>query len=541
MGRVTRPRPGRRRGAVAVVVAGSLLVGGCSLLDRGDPPQADPESSASAAGEPSAAPSTPEPGTFTTLADYESQKIAWGSCEDFDAPEGATTDGFECGYAFVPLDYDNLSAGTVALAVNRRPARGESQGAILVNPGGPGGSGVDYAFYDTFVVSPDVVEAYDLVGFDPRGVARSEGISCLSDTDLDEYLAADSTPDTRQEELEYSGLVAGLAEGCADNVPLGEFMDTQSVARDVDVLRAALGEDTLNWLGKSYGTDIGAVYATLFPQHVGRMVLDGSVDPDTSLSGPDALIDQITGFEVALQSFVADCLPRDDCPLSGTVDEGVDQVVTLVQRLDFAPLPTGDPDRPLTQGLAVYGLFAPLYERDAWSLLRTGLSEAFNGSAETLLLLTDFYADRNTDGTYRGNSVEALPAVSCLDRDPNAPPVDRDEVQKELEERAPVLGTLFDTRYDVCESWPFPARGSVRIEAAGAPKILVIGTTRDPATPYQWAIDMADRLDGVLLTFDGDGHTAYRTSGSECVDTIVDAFFLTGKLPADRTRCVADY
>lgn len=547
MGRVTGSNVGRRRGAVAAVLAAALLGGGCSILD-GDPadPAGDPAGDVSAdpsepASDVSPAPSSPAPEEFKTLGDYEAQEVDWGTCADFDAPEGSTTDGFECGYLYVPLDYDDLTLGSVAIAVNRRPARDESEGAIVLNPGGPGSSGVDYAFYDALVVSADVVERYDLVGFDPRGVARSEGIQCLSDAELDEYVAADSTPDTEAEELEYSTVLAGLAEGCADQEPVAQYMDTQSVARDVDVLRAVLGEDRLNWLGKSYGTQIGAVYATLFPDQVGRMVLDGSVDPDLQLSSPESLTEQVIGFEVALRSFVEDCLPRDDCPLTGSVDDGVGQVVSFVERLDFAPLPTADPDRPLTQGLAVYGLFAPLYERDAWDLLRTGLSEAFDGRAETLLVLADFYAERDPDGTYRGNSVEAQAAVACLDRDPAAPAADPADLQAELERRAPLLGTLFDERYDVCASWPFEPRGPAEIGSSGEPEILVIGTTRDPATPYQWAINMSEQLNGVLLTFDGDGHTAYRSSGSECVDQIVDDFFLTGALPASGTRCVADY
>jgi pimeloyl-ACP methyl ester carboxylesterase len=519
-----------------------LTLSACSVGEDGDEePEAASSSGATASVEESVAASSADVRP-TTLAEYEDQEIDWGSCEDFDPPEGATSDGFECGYLLVPLDYGDPAGATVEIAVARRPARDESRGALVVNPGGPGGSGVDYAFNDTFAVSADVVAEYDLVGLDPRGVSRSEGVDCLDDEEVDDYLAADVTPDTASEEAVYQAVLDRLARGCGTQDPVAAAMGTENAARDIDVLRAALGEDELNWLGKSYGTLLGAVYAELFPENVGRMVLDGAVDPEGGLTGSQAAVEQIGGFELALESFVEDCLPRDGCPLSATVDEGVGQVVRFIERLDVAPLPTGDEERPLTQGLAVYGVFAPLYQRDAWPILREALAQGFEGDAATLLALADLYSQRDEDGTFRGNSIEALPAVSCLDADPDAPEEDPDEVQRALEAEAPALGSLFDVRFEPCENWPFPAAGLPGISPEGVPPILVIGTTRDPATPYEWAERLSDALPrSVLLTYEGDGHTAYLTSGSQCVDAVVDEFLLDGDLPREGTTCVAEY
>ncbi|MGF1648334.1 MAG: alpha/beta hydrolase [Kineosporiaceae bacterium] len=533
------PRP-VRASAVALLAATVVLAGCTVARDDASAGGTSEEPRPSAAASQSGASATARP---TTLEDYLTQTVEWGSCDEFEAPPGATSDGFECGYLLVPLRYDDPAGDTVEIAVNRRPARGgEARGALVVNPGGPGGSGVDHAFGDTFTASAAVVAEYDLVGFDPRGVARSEGVDCLDDEEVDAYLAADRTPDIASERAEYRGLLEDLARGCAGETPLVAHMGTEDVARDVDVLRAALGEDRLNWLGKSYGTQLGAVYAQLFPDRVGRMVLDGGVDPRSGVTGSQAAVEQIAGFELALESFVEDCLARAGCPLTGTTDQGVSQVVRFVERLDAAPLPTGDEERPLTQGLAVYGVFAPLYQRDAWQLLREALGQGFEGDASTLLVLADLYSQREGDGSYRGNAVEAMPAVSCLDVDPDAPEEDPVEVQRALEAAAPELGPLFDSRFDACDDWQVPARGLPEIAPEGLPRVLVIGTTRDPATPYEWSQRLSEALPGsVLLTFDGDGHTAYLQTGAQCIDEIVDEFLLDGSMPPPGTTCEADY
>jgi len=540
MGGVRRTGDSRSRhlmAAAAAVGAVVVVAAGCSVVGQGE--QGPSATAASSVSEASATSQV-----FETLADYEGQVIEWGGCEDFEPPQGATTDGFECGFAQVPLDYDEPAGERVSIAVTRRPARGESIGSLFYNPGGPGASGVDYAFFETLVVRSDVLEQMDLVGFDPRGVSRSEGIDCLSDSDLDAYLSVDLTPDAPAERLEYSDQLAGMAVGCSTQAPLAEQMDTVSVARDLDILRAAMEQPKLNYLGKSYGTQLGSVYAELFPDNVGRMVLDGAVDPELDLASGQGTVEQIGGFEVAARAFVEDCLTRDDCPLSGDVDQGMSQIAEFVDRLDVAPMPTDDEERPLTQGLATYGVFAPLYAVDTWEVLRVGLTEAFDGSASTLLLLADSYSGRAPDGSYLNNSLEAFPAVNCVDLPPRAERVELDvmSAQRELKAAAPVFGRFFDLAYDACEDWPFDGVGTPAIRAVGADPILVIGTTRDPATPYVWAQRLAEALDsGVLLTFDGDGHTAYLTTGSECIDTVVDTFLLEGTVPRVGLRCEAQY
>jgi pimeloyl-ACP methyl ester carboxylesterase len=520
---------------VSATLCAGLVLAGCSLVPAdGAGPRADPTAQPSSAAATWQAP-------LRTVAEYESQSISWGSCADFDAPEGSTTDGFECGFLRVPLDYDDLDAGSVRVAVNRRPARSDDRlGALVVNPGGPGGSGVDFAFFDTFVASAPVVERYDLVGFDPRGVSRSEGVDCLEDAQLDTYLAADSTPDSPAEVRGYRALREAMANGCADD-PVAAQMGTETVARDLDVLRAVLGEQRLDFLGKSYGTFLGAVYAQLFPERVGRFVLDGGVTPDLAATPGDAAVEQLAGVQIALKAFVADCLPRDDCPLTGRIDSGVEQVVRMIRRLDVAPLPTDDEERPLTQSLAVYGIVGPLSQgREGWDLLRTGLIDAFDGNGDTLLVLADLYTGRRPDGSYRGNIIEAQAAVSCLDLDPEVPSPAPGELQDRLKDRVPALSSLVDPGFG-CEDWPFPGEGTPALDAQDLPAILVVGTTRDPATPYHWSAELAEALDGRLLTFDGDGHLAYRALGSACIDEAVDAFLLTGAVPAEGARCVAEY
>jgi pimeloyl-ACP methyl ester carboxylesterase len=460
------------------------------------------------------------------LARFTDQRLRWRSCRD----------GFECTRLVVPVDYGNPTGGTLSLAVVRLPARGDAKASLVLNPGGPGSSGVDYARAAARVVSADVRARFDVVGFDPRGVARSRPIDCLSDRELDRFLAADGSPDDPAEEQALDRVSRTLGAGCADARPgLVDHVGTRDVARDLNVLRAALGDRRLHYLGKSYGTLIGTTYADLFPRRVGRLVLDGVLDP--ALSGEEVAYGQAVGFERAFRSFLRDCLRRTSCPLSGSDDQAQAQVGRLLDEIDGRPL-RGEPGRPVTQSLAVLGFAAAMYAEGSWPVLRRGIAEAMRGEGRTLLALADYYSDRGPDGAYTTNALEALYAVNCLDR-PEASDLDGFRAAASRAESAsPVFGAFIAWGGLPCASWPVPAQGAphpVRAESAGP--ILLVGTTRDPATPYAWARSSARALEsGRLLTMVGDGHTAYR-KGSGCIDRAVDRYLLDGRLPARGTRC----
>ncbi|MDP9417156.1 MAG: alpha/beta hydrolase [Actinomycetota bacterium] len=476
---------------------------------------------------------TESPGaTPGQLQKFYQQRVEWSECGD----------DFECARVAVPLDYDSPGAGSIELSVVRRPASGDEKdriGSLLLNPGGPGVSGVDYARHADVVVSEDLREHFDIVGFDPRGVARSEPIRCLTDRELDEFVAADGSPDDPGEERELLDQAAGLAKGCqARSGRLLAHVGTRNAARDLDVLRAVLGDESLHYLGKSYGTLLGATYAELFPARAGRLVLDGAVDP--TVPNEQFGRAQAAGFEQAMRAFVADCLERDDCPFDGDMAAGLQEIAVLLERIDEHPLPSSGSERRLTQGLAVAAVAAALYdESQGWPILRTALGEAEQGEGTTLLRIADVYTDRQPDGRYSTNQNEAFYAVSCVDTPNGTADVDeRRALAAEYAETAPLFGPYLAWGALPCASWPVPPEGKPgRIRAAGSPPILVVGTTRDPATPHVWAVGLVDQLDaGVLLSWDGDGHTAYRR-GSSCVDEIVDTFLLRGETPEDGRRC----
>ncbi|MGH8893903.1 MAG: alpha/beta hydrolase [Actinomycetes bacterium] len=502
---------------VGAAVAVVLVLGGCSSAEG-----------VGGAGErPSEASRADRSSTrVDPLARFYDQSLRWRDCRD----------GFECSRLEVPVDYGTPAGRTISVAVVRLPASGEAKGALVLNPGGPGGSGVDYARAAEAVVSRAVRDRYDIVGFDPRGVARSAPLSCLTDEQLDAFLAIDGSPDDPGEEQALDREWRKLGQGCAARRPLlTAHVGTRDVARDLDVLRAALGERRLKYLGKSYGTYIGTTYAELFPRRVGRFVLDGQLDP--AASGAEIAFGQAAGFHRAFRAFLADCVERSSCPLSGGVDAAQAQVSQLLDAVDADPL-RGERGRPVTQALAVLGVAAALYDEGSWPLLREAIAEARRGDGSTFLGLADHYSDRGPDGTYTTNAVEALYAVNCLDR-PEAATLDEFRAAAERAEAAsPLFGAFIAWGGLPCASWPAPPQGTPHpVAAEGARPILVVGTTRDPATPYEWARSVARRLEnGRLLTLVGDGHTAYR-QGSSCIDRAVDRYLLDGKLPARGTRC----
>ncbi len=503
-----------RRWSVGIVVAG-LVLAGCT------------------GGTPEVAPSpVPSPSTTTqepdALRPYYSQDAEWSECGDF-----------KCAAIKAPLDYDKPAGRSITLSMLMRPAdnQGDKIGSLFVNPGGPGVSGIEYARLSEVLFRSPVLESYDIIGWDPRGVGESTAISCMTDEETDVLLQADGTPDDASEVGELIRLNTRFTKGCKnDDAALIPEIGTFNSARDMDLLRASVGEQRLNYFGASYGTELGAIYADLFPQRVGRMVLDAALDP--AVSSSDLARGQLRGFQQATTAFIEDCIARDGCAVGPTVDDAEAQLTELLADIDAEPLST-ESGRPLTEALATLGMIAAMYsEASGWPSLRLGLAQAFQGDGTVLLALADAYSERNADGTYASNVNSAFPAISCTDRPESSSIAEVRRVSPAYERVSPIFGRTFAWAGLSCQRWPvsegqFPFTAT----AKGADPIIVIGTTRDPATPYEWSVSLAKSLrSGVLISRDGDGHTGYN-AGNECVDTAVDEYLVGGEVPADPTRC----
>ncbi len=522
----TAPPAGRRRwlGLVLALVIGSLVMAtiGTGIwawrasLDR---------PKGSSGGTTSNAPQ-PMPSTAPALARFYDQKMTWKPCGN----------GHKCAKLTVPLDYAKPTGADLQLAVLKVPAYGEAIGSLVVNPGGPGGSGVEYASAEDGVWPTDLLDSYDIVGFDPRGVGRSDPLHCMTTEQTDRLLAFDPDPDTKAEGRTLDNLVRLFGQGCLDRSgALARHMSTVEVAKDLDILRQVLGHAKLDYFGASYGTFIGATYANLFPDHVGRMVLDGAVDP--ALSNKELSLQQAHGFEVALRAYAADCVKRKNCVLGATVDEAAVRVRTLLDDIERSPLPT-DSSRKLEVGNAMMGIWLPLYVKDYWPLLTQALAQAINkGNGSRLLELADYYSGRGVN-RYNDNSMEVLYAVNCLDHSDSIPTSKVPSYFPEFEKASPTFGKAFAYSLSTCASWPIKSgQVSKAMAATGAPPIVVIGTTRDPATPYAWAQALAGELSsGVLISRDGDGHTGFN-QGNSCVDKAVTGYLIDGKVPKDGLSC----
>ncbi|OIK27001.1 alpha/beta hydrolase [Streptomyces malaysiense] len=533
----SRPRGGRpaarARLTAAALMTAALLVSACSPGSSSI--KASPAASAPA-GAADAPVLAPLPRAVpAALTPYYTQRLTWRDCG---------TPGFQCATMKAPLDYDRPGAGDVRLAVTRKAATGKGKplGSLLVNPGGPGGSAVDYLQQYAGLGYPAEVRArYDMVAMDPRGVARSEPVECLDDRRMDAFTQTDVTPDDRAEQNAAVAADKEFARACgAHSARLLRHVSTVEVARDTDILRAALGDAKLNYVGASYGTFLGATYAGLFPSRVGRVVLDGALDP--SLDSRTVNLEQAQGFETAFQAFTRDCLRRTDCPLGGggtTPKQAADHLRAFFRKLDGHPVATGDRDgRKLGEALATTGVIAAMYDEGAWGQLRAALTSATKGDGAPLLALSDSYYERDADGHY-SNLMMANSAVNCLDLPPAfTGPGQLRQAQPAFEKASPVFGEALAWQSLNCAYWPVRATGEThRITAKGAAPIVVVGTTRDPATPYRWAQSLARQLSsGHLLTYAGDGHTAF-LRGSSCIDSAIDAYLLHGTPPSPGKRC----
>lgn len=461
-------------------------------------------------------------------AAFYQQELKWWSCFETQ----------QCTSVKVPMDWANPAGESIEISVTKAAAKGQRQGAILINPGGPGASGLEFVGQNAdFVVSKQVRQVYDVVGFDPRGVGRSAPVNCVPDSKLDGFLFDDSDPETPAGLAKSREAAKEFSSGCvALTGPVLAHVDTVSAARDMDVIRAVLGDDRLTYLGKSYGTLLGATYAGLYPQRVGRLVLDGAIDP--TLTSVELSLEQAKGIESAYRAYLEWCLKGKDCPFTGSVDDAMKRTKEFLDSLEEQQLPMGDDPRKLTPHRAMIGIVTPLYDNRAWPSLSGAFRSAFAGDGSTFGGLADQYADRRSNGTYGSNLMEAFSAVNCLDYAVD----DSDEAiaaaAQRIQAAAPVFGRYMSYGETLCGAWPHPVKRTAEpITAKGAPAILVVGTTNDMATPYRWSEALAKQLDsGRLLTFEGEGHTAYMR-GSRCIDKAVDGFLVKNQVPVDGARC----
>ncbi|WP_166866458.1 alpha/beta hydrolase [Salinibacterium sp. ZJ70] len=468
------------------------------------------------------------------LEPFYHQVVSWTGCGG----------GLQCASVTAPMDWDDPAGATISLALARQYATGgEPRGSLLVNPGGPGASGVEFVRESLdYSASEALRREYSVVGFDPRGVGASTAVSCASDSrELDAFFYGDLREITAAPEGSDEWIAASRAEAqafgsaCLEHTgDLLAHVDTVSAARDLDLLRAVLGDEKLTYLGFSYGTYLGATYAELFPDRAGRLVLDGAIDPSTSEA--DVTLTQARGFEAALDAYLTDCLGREGCPFSGSVEAARATIADLLAQLDENP-PAAEDGRLLWAGTMTTAIILPLYNESNWTFLDDLFSETLDGGTETAFFLADYYNDRGAGGRYTSNSSEAFVAINCLDYASDGDPERMRAQAAVLAAEAPIFGPWMSYGGTTCAEWPFVSDKERReIHAPGAPDILVVGTTGDPATPYEWAVALADQLDrGHLVTFQGEGHTAY--AASECVTDVVDAFLISGTVPADDPMC----
>lgn len=457
-----------------------------------------------------------EPPAGAGLARYADQPVTWKACAE----------KVVCARVLVPLDYAEPDGTAITLFLAKRPATAPTRlGTLFVNPGGPGGSGANFA---AGFEAPGLT-GYDVVGWDPRGVGRSTPVTCFGPAELDRYNSVDSSPDDDREELTLLNADRAFAESCLQRSgPLLQHISTAETVRDLDLLRGLVGSTKLDYLGFSYGTAIGSLYAQLYPDRVGRMVLDGAVDPTN-----DKLVSQVAGFERALDHFATWCA-QQRCDLGSTPSAVLDQLTAVLRDLDERPLPaTGK--RELSQQQGVQAVFDGLYGgRESWGPLASALAAAARGDSGPLLKAADTANGRRKDGTY-GQLEYAFPAVRCLDSQ-RVSVVKAEREYAADKTAAPLLGPLGGPDF-ICTQWPVAsAPPPPKVVARGAPPIVVVGTTGDPATPYEWAQAMAGQLDsGVLVTYEGEGHTAY--DRSDCVRGLVDRYLSAGVVPPDGVRC----
>ena len=492
--------------------------------------------------------SAPIPVQSGSTQPYYEQAITWGVCtegtfEQFEGIDSSDASEYQCAFLKAPLDWSNPDGDQISLALAIHRSGQKDAPVLFVNPGGPGGTVVSaLPYYAALGLGESVVKAYDIVALDPRGVGASTPVFCMTDQERDERNAgedtdtADDNPQSAIAEVKEDS--RSLADGCRSRSgSLFEHIDTVSAARDFDMVRAVLGQETLNLLGYSYGTFLGATYAGLFPERVGRFVLDGALDPTLSVNEVSAL--QMRGLDASLQHWISDCATQATCPMGRNLQEGIETVRSFLDSLEDNPMRTNDPNRPLTENLAVTALTGAMYNTQWWPQLTQAFGMAWQKSdGSGLLAIADTLNSRNPDGTYQDNSFDAINAINNLDYSPEGT-IEQWAAQVEtLKNELPILGKYVGYPSAGLEAWPTKHARRSRITAQGAAPIVVIGTTHDPATPYSMAQGLSGQLaSGVLVTVEGWNHTAYRRGANQCVTRAVEDYFVKGTVPTDGLMC----
>ena len=479
------------------------------------------------------------------LARFYDQALTFGPCDSYATTSAdATTFAdkrFSCARLEVPLDYQNPEGRTAQIALLRVTAKGQPAtriGSVLLNPGGPGFSGMSYAatVADALAASP-ITQQFDLIGFDPRGVgASTPALDCFTDAERE----ADVTLSTLNAGVEdyTEDETRQLYKGCVQRSG-GEdvlaHVGTRDVARDMDVLRAVLGDKKLTFAGSSYGTRLGAVYAEMFPLNVRAMVLDGAVDPTTGTAARRLV--QFAGFQRGFENMAAFCAKSPDCPLGSDPDQATAAFQQLLQPLIDTPIVTAD-GRKLTYTAALSGLVVPLYSEEGWPAIVQGINELKAGGGSTFMLLRDLANLRGADGRY-GNANEAQLAIECLDEERHTPEQES-AMKRAVFDIAPFMTTGRPVAArDLCEHWPVkPTLGyPYATDIEGLPRTLVVSVTRDPATPHEGGISLARTLGASLLTVDGERHGVALIGGNVCVDEIVEDYLIDLESPDPGQRC----
>jgi pimeloyl-ACP methyl ester carboxylesterase len=496
------------------------------------------------------APMRPTPGGTVPagLERFYSQSLSWSGCSSFAVtPHDKRTyadPGLQCAYLSVPLDYANPNGRDIKVGLLRRPASDKAHriGSLVINPGGPGGSGMSTAVsLADQVANNDIGRRFDFVGFDPRGVGSSEPeVVCRTPAERDAErlmnLSVDTSPagvakTEAQEKTDNQGCVSRTGKDVLANV------GTRDVVRDMDIMRSALGDQKLTYLGYSYGTRIGSAYAEAFPKNVRAMILDGAVDP--AQDQVSQLIDQGRGFQKAFDAFVGWCVARPDCGVGQDKDLAVSRYQSLVRPLINQPASAAD-GRKLSYTDATIGTVQALYLSDLWPTLNRGLQELAQGHGDTLMRLSDVYYGRNQDGSY-STEMDVFQSVLCVDNPPIKDPNVARDADAQYRKVAPFLdtGQPPSAALDNCAFWPVPSTGGPHHpQTPGLPTVVVISTTQDPATPYQAGVNLANDLKARLLTYEGTQHTAF-LQGNSCIDQAGVSYFTTLELPAEGTRCKA--
>ncbi|MFT3944337.1 MAG: alpha/beta hydrolase [Ancrocorticia sp.] len=510
---------------LAGLLAGAALaLGACSPATSGDEASASPTLAAGAVPIDAPMPAIP-----AGLEAYYNQKLAWSPCEG----------GLDCATITVPLDYAQPGGQDIKIAVSKRPAEGKAIGTLVINPGGPGASGVAALKNAIYFFDSEIRTSFDILGFDPRGVGKSNPIDCVDDVTLTGLL--DGSYDTSvpgweaQAEADVESFVAGCSANSGDIL---SFIGTKYAAQDIDIIRHLVGDPKLYYMGYSYGTFLGMEYAEQFPGNTGRLVLDGPVD--TTIGVAQMSHDQTMGFEMVLRRYLEDCLESgSSCPFTGSVDDAAAKVHELLVASVDSPYPTKNEKRPLVAAQFFNGMVLPLYAPSTWNMLTSAFKALIEENDGTQFqVFSDLSQERQDDGSFASNSAEALLTINCADYPP-ADPAELESMSAQLRENAPVMQDIQTSGANICAYWPNPPTELPGpIAAEGSAPLLVVGTRYDPATPYHWAEAVHEQLENsVLVTWNGDGHTAYSAQADECVLDAVDGYLLGGTLPEEGLVC----